>query len=372
MNATNHTRPKYQVFIGPTYMGVHEILKSVAWSLMGPRFIPCGIYPQQTPDTQQWKIITNQIAQSDYYILLLNEQSDYLDDSEKLKWHEKEYDQAQALNIPVLVFMKDPSGSPPVVNENPEHKKQLKAFIQKVQSKQSIQIWTTPEDLCQKVFNAIKQQIERDEDSGGQRPGWFRGDKVPDMAVMDELARLSRENATLKVDLCNCSTNQEVIFTEAENKDFNYMFEQLNRQMTIVVKIKDSQKEEPTSVDFILSKVYETKETSVNLFTLLRQYVDAVSPHQFNADTFLYNSKRLLEDQYPLHKRYRYFLTGSHSIEQELKTYGLLKLEECTNLGAHAPQKNLYSEKFHRFIYWLEYNNHEGGEVIFSALEDHN
>lgn len=54
------------------------------------------------------------------------------------------------------------------------------------------------EDLVRHVSSALQNHIIDDEDTDMRRPGWFRGNELPDIGTMDEFARLSSENAKLK------------------------------------------------------------------------------------------------------------------------------------------------------------------------------
>jgi hypothetical protein len=54
------------------------------------------------------------------------------------------------------------------------------------------------------VSTALNSHVQDDEHDGRERPGWYRGDQLPASAeALDEMARLSKENADLRTELAS-------------------------------------------------------------------------------------------------------------------------------------------------------------------------
>lgn len=194
-----HVRPKYQVFLSSTYRDLHEARAAVTWAVLTAGHIPSGMENFTAKDDRGWKTITRVIDQSDYYVLLMAGLYGSIDPDTGLSWTEKEYDYARAKGLRVLSFVRERSSTPgDQVETDPVAVVKLAAFLKKVRDNHLTAGWKDGDDLPGKVTEALRHQIEEDEDEGAARPGWYRGDRVPSAAALDEFARLSEESAGLR------------------------------------------------------------------------------------------------------------------------------------------------------------------------------
>lgn len=153
-------------------------------------------------DERGWKTITRVIDQTDYYVLILAGRYGSIDPKSGKSWTHLEYDYARSKSIPVLGFLReDPSITADKMERDPSTAEMLKKFREHIRNNHLVSTWATAEDLSSKVASAIRNHIEDDEHEGHPRPGWYRGDEIPSSGVIEEFARLSSENASLKEEL---------------------------------------------------------------------------------------------------------------------------------------------------------------------------
>ena len=60
--------PKYQVFLSSTYDDLKEQREQVIKAILEMGHIPVGMEMFSAADEEQWKLITRQIDESDYYV----------------------------------------------------------------------------------------------------------------------------------------------------------------------------------------------------------------------------------------------------------------------------------------------------------------
>lgn len=202
-------RPKYQVFVSSTYRDLHHERERVSWEILKARHIPAGMEAFPATDDRGWKIIERTVDASDYYILLLAGRYGAVDPTTGMSWTEREYRYARQKGIPVLAFLREASHiTADKMEVEPTLQQRLQTLVAEVRTNHLCESWSAAEDLCGKVGAALRHQIEEDEDSGVPRLGWYRGDKVPSMELMEEFARVSSENASLRGELSKLTRGQ--------------------------------------------------------------------------------------------------------------------------------------------------------------------
>lgn len=193
---------KYQVFVSSTYRDLSEERERVVWTILECRQIPVGMESFSATDDRGWKTIQRTIDDTDYYVLLLAGTYGSVDPSTGMSWTEREYKYAVSRGIPVLAFIRESSVITVDKSEQePDKKKRLDALIKRVRDSHQCVDWKVADDLAKSVATSLFKQIEDDEGYGSPRSGWVRGDMLPSSAVMDEFARLSKENAILRQEL---------------------------------------------------------------------------------------------------------------------------------------------------------------------------
>jgi hypothetical protein len=189
---------KYQVFLSSTYEDLKSERDQAGKAILEMGHIPVGMEMFSAADEEQWQIIARHIETTDYYVVIVAHRYGSMDAS-GVSYTEKEYDYAVAQGVPVLGFViSDSAAWPPGRMEKDEAKRRaLERFKEKVQSRY-VSSWTSSDDLYGRISIALTKQIQ-----AKPRTGWVRADQVSSPEVAAELARLSKENATLRLEIAS-------------------------------------------------------------------------------------------------------------------------------------------------------------------------
>lgn len=195
---------KYQVFISSTYEDLKSERSQVIKAILEMGHIPVGMEMFSAADEEQWKIITRQIDETDYYVVIVGNR--YGSVTGGVSYTEKEYDYAVSKGIPALGFIVDSSVEPLAKHVDKEDEKvaALLKFKSKVKQR-PVGFWKTADDLHGKVSIALMKAFHT-----APRIGWSRTTAVAGPEVMQELSRLSRENADMREQL-ELAKNQKSI-----------------------------------------------------------------------------------------------------------------------------------------------------------------
>lgn len=144
------------------------------------------------------------IDETDYYVVIVG--SRYGSVTGGVSYTEKEFDYAVSKGIPALGFIIDSSVDPLAKHTDKEEEKivALAKFKAKVKQR-PVGFWKTSDDLHGKVSIALMKTFNTT-----PRIGWSRATSVAGPEVMQELSRLSRENAELRAQL-DLAQNQEAV-----------------------------------------------------------------------------------------------------------------------------------------------------------------
>jgi hypothetical protein len=183
---------KYQIFISSTYEDLKDARDQVIKAALEMGHIPVGMEMFSAADEEQWKIITRQIDQSDYYVVIMAHRYGSVVDG--ISYTEKEYNYAIQQGIPVIGFIIDNAAAWPADRMEIDKKKNkaLDQFKTKVKQK-PVGFWSSPDELHGKFSIALMKLINTN-----PRPGWIRTSEVAGPEVLTELSRLSSENAYLR------------------------------------------------------------------------------------------------------------------------------------------------------------------------------
>lgn len=190
-NEEIETRPKYQVFISSTYTDLFEEREQVIKATLELEHIPVGMEMFSAADERQWKIITRQIDQSDYYAVIVAHRYDSV--QKGISFTEKEYDYAICKAIPVIGFVIDDKAPWPSdkMEDDSNKRDSLRKFKDKMKLK-PVAFWQSADDLHGKYVTSLTKLIE-----DRPRPGWVRGMQVRSRPL-PELVQLMEENTGLK------------------------------------------------------------------------------------------------------------------------------------------------------------------------------
>ncbi|HEY0133473.1 MAG TPA: DUF4062 domain-containing protein [Nannocystis sp.] len=184
-----------------TFGDLREERERVTWKLLKDHHIPAGMETFPAADDRGWETIRRAIDDSDYYVLIVGWRYGSIVPGTTLSWTHREYRYAKERNIPILAFLREEDATPYSKTDH-DAGAQVRAFREEIQSEKLYGSWRHGEDLCNAVGEALWRQIRNDEDEGTERPGWFRGDAgIVSAETLDELARLSQENHSLRTQL---------------------------------------------------------------------------------------------------------------------------------------------------------------------------
>jgi uncharacterized protein DUF4062 len=186
---------EYQIFISSTYDDLKDEREQVIKACLEMGHVPVGMEMFSAADEEQWRIITRQIDESDYYVVIVAQRYGSVVDG--MSYTEKEYDYAIERGVPTLGFIINESA--PWPNDrgeaNDETRIKVAGFKDKIRKK-PVDVWQSKDDLYAKCAIALVKAF-----NARPRPGWIRALDVPGPEVIAEIARLSSENAQLRQEL---------------------------------------------------------------------------------------------------------------------------------------------------------------------------
>lgn len=186
---------KYQIFISSTYDDLKTERAQVIKAVLEMGHIPVGMEMFSAADEEQWKVITRQIDETDYYVVIVAHR--YGSMTGGISYTEKEFDYAVSKGIPVLGFVIDSSVEALAKHIDKEKVKivALEKFKGKVKQR-PVGFWKSADDLHGKVSIALMKAFHT-----VPRIGWTRATATAGPEVMQELSRLSKENSELRLQL---------------------------------------------------------------------------------------------------------------------------------------------------------------------------
>lgn len=193
---------KYQVFISSTYDDLIEARAKVRDAILKMYHFPVGMELFGAANEDQWKIISETIDSSDYYVLIIGQRygsiiPEGFPDA-GISYTEKEFRYAVKKGMPILAFLIDDNVAvKPEFMETKNYDKLIE-FKELVKRDRLVEWWETTDDLAQKVTMALYKQITRTE-----RPGWIRNDTEisGSIANLQEIQKLKEKNSGLEKEL---------------------------------------------------------------------------------------------------------------------------------------------------------------------------
>lgn len=184
---------KYQVFISSTYTDLIEAREKATKVILDLYHLPVGMEMFSADDDDQWKIITDAIDVSDYYVLIIGHRYGSLT-NKGISYTEKEFNYAKSKKIPIISFIRDRNVA--VSNSDreliAESLIKLDKFIEKAKNGKMCAFWTDVSDLERQIAVALPKSFARHKGIG-----WVRGDSKSEH-IAEEIAKLSEENRKLR------------------------------------------------------------------------------------------------------------------------------------------------------------------------------
>jgi Domain of unknown function (DUF4062) len=197
--------PKYQIFISSTYEDLKEEREQVLKTVLRLGHIPIGMEMFNAANQTQWEMIKRRIEESDYYIVIIAHRYGSIEKESGLSYTEKEYDYAESIGVPTFGFVINRSASWPGNrrDEDPQQNAALKKFVEKVESKMRSS-WSNKDELASNVSLSLNENI-----TAFPRIGWIRANQAISTETINEITRLSKENAELRERLSQLQENQQ-------------------------------------------------------------------------------------------------------------------------------------------------------------------
>ncbi len=163
---------RYQVFLSSTFADLEQERALVTQAILRTqRCIPAGMELFPASSLPPWDVITPVIDLTDYFVLVIAARYGSLT-PEGVSYTEREYEYARNAGVPVLAFVhRDPDALPVRNAERDEASRaKLREFVERVESRHTVQRWTTAEQLASLVQASLYQAFDAQ-----PRPGWTRG-----------------------------------------------------------------------------------------------------------------------------------------------------------------------------------------------------
>lgn len=188
---------KYQIFISSTYVDLIPARSKISETILNLYHFPVGMEMFSAGDSEQWEIISETIAVSDYYVLIIGHRYGSMTE-DGISYTEKEFDYAKSIGVPIMAFIRNRSVATTAAERDSDAglTAKLDAFIEKAKTGRVCEFWETSDDLATKVAVALPKTFKR-----LPRTGWVRQSEVNLVDTLSELSRLSIENRELRAKL---------------------------------------------------------------------------------------------------------------------------------------------------------------------------
>lgn len=310
---------KYQVFISSTYTDLVEAREKATKVILDLYHLPVGMEMFSADDDDQWKIITDAIDVSDYYVLILGHRYGSLT-NKGISFTEKEFNYAKSKNIPILSFIRH--RDTPVSNSdresNPKSLDKLEKFIAKASKGKMCAFWTDVSDLERQLAIALPKSFARH-----QGIGWVRGDSKSEH-VAEEIAKLSEENRKLRDEINAYEKEKEtrepnlkLYITNTEFPDLNFKLnysKQLDlytiRYPIVVDELDVDILEDLTGeiIDDFNKRISKITSEDIEQYNLISKKIDMLKYSRFPLSLFLMNTGNLKANNVIVHVEIPSFL----------------------------------------------------------------
>lgn len=212
---------KLQIFLSSTYEDLIDHRLAAMEAILAAGHVPAAMEQFAPGDETAWEKIKAWIDESDAFILILGGRYGSLEPSSGKSYVQLEYEYAVEKKKPFFALVVDKGHHEQRVKEfglgvdereNPQKYKDFKALV----TQRLCGFWKDKKDVKSAIFQKLPEWAQR-----ADLTGWIRGDEATNPEVMNELARLSRENSELRAKV----GSQAETFT-------GLTFEELSRLMT--------------------------------------------------------------------------------------------------------------------------------------------
>ncbi len=214
----------YQVFVSSTFEDLQEERKEVMQALLELDCMPAGMELFPASNDDQWTLIKRVIDTCDYYLLIIGGRYGSINDK-GISYTQMEFEYALKTGKPIISFLPKNPGNIPLGKSEKDGEKQEKLdTFKKLAKKKLVKYWENPEQLGSIVSRSMIKLIK-----DFPADGWVRAGSGVDEESVKEIAKLQRENESLKEQLKNIATRAptgtEVLSQGNDQVEIKYHFE---------------------------------------------------------------------------------------------------------------------------------------------------
>ena len=189
---------KLQIFLSSTYEDLIDHRLAAMEAILAAGHVPAAMEQFSRGDETAWGKIKAWIDESDAFILILGGRYGSLESSSGKSYVQLEYEYAVERKKPFFALVVDKAHHEQRVKEfglsvdereNPQKYKDFKVQV----TQRLCGFWKDKKDIKSAIFQKLPEWAQR-----ADLTGWIRGDEATNPEVMNELARLSRENSELR------------------------------------------------------------------------------------------------------------------------------------------------------------------------------
>ena len=182
---------KYQIFLSSTFSDLTGERDAIVAAITGLGHFPVNMESFGAEYQTPWQVIEDKLSNSDYYILVLGDKYGTLD-SDGVSFTEKEYDLAQRLRLPTIVYLRANEAIQALPFEAREslHREQLDRFRKRI-AVHHFERWNHKMDLVPRVYEGLTRLIVR-----YPRDGWIKSNATS-LAVFDTVEAKAAQGASV-------------------------------------------------------------------------------------------------------------------------------------------------------------------------------
>jgi hypothetical protein len=208
---------KLQVFVSSTYDDLKEERQAAVEAILSSGNIPAGMELFAAGDESQMTVIERWIDESDIYLLILGGRYGSIEPKTGKSYTQLEFEYAVSKKIPLFsVVISEKAldeklktlGRTAFEDKNPKLLEDFKSLVKS----NIVKFWDDKKDIKIAVGDTISDFAYRKE-----LIGWVRGDKSIDTGFLaEEIARLTKENFTLREKLINTDNSVQTMYSGLE------------------------------------------------------------------------------------------------------------------------------------------------------------
>jgi hypothetical protein len=202
-------KKKLQVFISSTFDDLKEERQAAVEAVLMAGHIPAGMELFAAGDESQMNVIKRWIDESDVYLLILGGRYGSVEPKSQMSYTHLEYEYAVDTNKSLFAIVISPDGIEAKVKAfgtkviETEHSEKL-AGLRKLVLSKMVKFWTDPRDIKLAILETLSEFSHRVD-----LVGWVPGSEaVNGSTILEEMARLTKENAELQQKLQQTSNSQ--------------------------------------------------------------------------------------------------------------------------------------------------------------------